>query len=253
MKIYFAESSTEAIEPLHRAGVENFLVSFFYQKQTKLIEKILEFNPKANIFFDSGAYSAMTQKQTIDMKEYVEFIKQYSKNLVTIVSLDVIGDQVQTKANYEIMRKMTDIDQKKLIPVFHGREDLEYLDYYCSKSDYVAVGGLVAYRFDQRPLFNMVNHILERIPKGKKVHLFGVTSHPLLMRYGGKLFSVDSSSANRRIVYSASPNVTGMMKFTNSMAYRISVDDAANLQQYAAKRLLQVEREVNDYWSAKGN
>jgi hypothetical protein len=57
--------------------VQNYLVSYWYDKNVKLISTIRKSFPKSNIILDSGAFSAMTQGLVIDVDEYIEFCHKH--------------------------------------------------------------------------------------------------------------------------------------------------------------------------------
>ena len=48
-------------------------------------------NNKVELFLDSGAFSAFTQKVTIDIQEYIAFIKEHEDIIDVYANLDVIG------------------------------------------------------------------------------------------------------------------------------------------------------------------
>ena len=54
---------------------------------------------KINLFLDSGAYSAWSKGVTIDIDEYISFIKKNIKYITVYANLDVIGDPEATYRN----------------------------------------------------------------------------------------------------------------------------------------------------------
>jgi hypothetical protein len=155
-----------------------------------------------DIFLDSGAFSAMTQGIEIDIQEYIDFIKRYEKSLEVYANLDVIGidgrppDRESAEmgiANQRIMEKAG----LRPIPVFHFREPFDILEQFVAEYDYIALGGAVG--FSASVLIPWLDKCFRDIicdPKTGiprvRIHGFGITSIPLLLRY--PWYSVDSSS-----------------------------------------------------------
>jgi len=60
---------------------------------------------KLDIFLDSGAFSAYTQKAVIKLDDYIAFIKKYAKYITVYANLDVIGDAEATLKNQKLMER----------------------------------------------------------------------------------------------------------------------------------------------------
>ena len=105
MKIFFVENNPPGINTCSDMGVKNFLISYWYERQLNLIDKVYSCTEKPNIFLDSGAYSAMTQDITIDIDEYIDFCKENKSRVSLIACLDVIGDPEASRENFDIMTK----------------------------------------------------------------------------------------------------------------------------------------------------
>ncbi len=147
---------------------------------------------KVNLFLDSGAFSAFTKGITIDIQEYIAFIKENQEVIQVYANLDVIGDPQGTLQNQQTM------EQAGLnpLPCFHYGEDIEYLKYYLQKYPYIALGGMVPISTkDLIPWLDSLfaDYICDTngLPK-TKIHGFGLTSLTLMLRY--PWFSVDSTS-----------------------------------------------------------
>jgi hypothetical protein len=93
---------------------------------------------KIKVFLDSGAYSAWTSKKTINLKDYISFIKDCEPFLDTYVNLDVIPgtiDRMRTMedvkasaaASYRNLQIMKDAGLRPL-PVFHQQEHYSWLE-----------------------------------------------------------------------------------------------------------------------------
>jgi len=147
---------------------------------------------EVDLFLDSGAFSAWTKGITIDLQEYIDFIKKNEQYLEHYAVLDVIGDAEATYKNQKEMERQG----LKPIPCFHYGEDFQWLKYYMDKYDYVALGGLVG-----KPKVELTEHLdkawriicdtPKNLPK-TKIHGFGITSIQFLLRY--PWYSVDSTS-----------------------------------------------------------
>lgn len=145
---------------------------------------------KIDLFLDSGAFSAFTQKIEIDIYEYIKFIKENKKYINVYANLDVIGDAVGTLKNQKIMEKAG----LHPIPCFHFKEDFSYLENYVDNYEYIALGGVAqAGRKVTEWMDLCFDVICGKNGKPKtKVHGFAVTSLRLMLRY--PWYSVDSTS-----------------------------------------------------------
>ena len=153
---------------------------------------------KAQVFLDSGAFSAKSLGVDIDINHYCDYIKQnldiikVEDGVVMASVLDGIGDALKTWQNQLYMEQQG----AKPLPCFHFGEDERYLEWYIERYPYITIGGLVRTKAED------VMWWLDRIwnkylvdgsghPK-LKVHAFGVTTISLMERY--PWHSVDSSS-----------------------------------------------------------
>lgn len=150
-------------------------------------------NNLIKLFLDSGAYSAYSQGITIDIQEYIQFIKKYEDKLEVYANLDVIGDAAATFKNQVTMERAG----LKPLPCFHYGDDFSWLKKYLSRGhEYMALGGMVPIsNADLLPWLDELwsNHLTdaEGLPI-IKIHGFGMTSFQLMLRY--PWFSVDSTS-----------------------------------------------------------
>lgn len=146
---------------------------------------------KVDLFLDSGAFSAKTQGITIDIQDYISFIKEHEAVLNVYANLDVIGDPIGTRKNQRIMERAG----LSPLPVFHFGEDPEkYLKPLINKYEYICIGGMVK----SGELVTFLDNIFSKyicdengFPK-VKIHGFGLTSLRLMLRY--PWFSCDSTS-----------------------------------------------------------
>ena len=92
-----------------KSSTGNILHSYhaFRKLSTEKIETWLDTLYEAGILIvlDSGAFSAYTLGDTIDIDEYAKFRIKYSKYIAYAFTLDVIGDPTQTYENYVYLKK----------------------------------------------------------------------------------------------------------------------------------------------------
>lgn len=152
-----------------------------------------------DLFLDSGAFSAFTQGTTIDIEEYISFIKQFEKHFTVYANLDVLNDPKATLQNQKIMERAG----LHPLPCFHCGEPIKYLLHYLDNYDYIALGGMAtSLSGNGPPSAAMRSSWFDKIfseyicaPDGMprvKVHGFGMTSLTLMTRY--PWYSVDSTS-----------------------------------------------------------
>lgn len=174
----------------------NILESWHYVGKQSFVDHMR--NNKAQIFLDSGAFSAWTLGVTLSIHEYCDYIKKNADILrvedgaVMASVLDGIGDPLQTWRNQLQMEELG----VRPLPCFHFGEDEKYLEWYVQNYDYITLGGMVGK--SATTLTTWLDRIWPRYmldgsgrPK-LKVHAFGITSIPIMEAY--PWFSCDSSS-----------------------------------------------------------
>lgn len=207
-----------------RDGVEWFLESYHYIHRQRAVDKIRREGVK--VFLDSGAFSAFSLGAEVDLPKYCDYILR-NLDIIEHVDgqplasvLDAIGSADGTWMN---QRAMEDRGVRPL-PCYHYGEPDEVLQYYVANYSYITIGGMVPISTPQLKLW------LDRIWKdyltddhGRplvKVHGFGLTSLPLMLRY--PWYSVDSSTwvqwaANGMVLV---PGTTGQVDVSNKSSRR---------------------------------
>jgi hypothetical protein len=153
---------------------------------------IMPENNKVELFLDSGAFSAWTQKKEINLKDYIQFIKE-NENVITVyANLDVIGDDEATWKNQRIMEKAG----LHPLPVYHFNDDIKHLHYCIANYEYFCLGGMARHTTNLRTMFldkcfQFICNTKDNIPNNK-IHGFGMTSLTLMLRY--PWYSIDSTS-----------------------------------------------------------
>jgi hypothetical protein len=152
----------------------------------------------AQIFLDSGAFSAYTLGAVLSVADYCDYIVR-NKDIIrtdgTCVMasvLDGIGDPLQT------YRNQIEMEWRgcRPLPCFHAGEDERYLEWYVQNYEYITLGGMVGSSTKQLCIW--LDRIWDRyLTDGSghprlKVHGFGITAIPIMERY--PWHSCDSSS-----------------------------------------------------------
>lgn len=168
------------------------LLSYWYYKDADLDALFAKYftKPYPDVFADSGAFSAMSQKVEVNIDEYAEWIKRY-KHLFSVYSnLDVIGDPEATLKNQTILEDRHGLEPR---PVVHAASNYTPLEYYLSKGyKYIALGGLVPYAAQPKLRMRYLIKAFQMAGKDAVFHGFGVTSWEVMSQL--PWYSVDSSS-----------------------------------------------------------
>ena len=197
MKTYFAGVPGGGTSGLCRRERELMLLwdkrLWTYYWLTKDNGIMPETKNKVELFLDSGAFSAWSQGKEINIQDYISFIKEHEDVIDVYANLDVIGDPKSTWRNQQIMEQTG----LKPLPVFHYGEDEKWLRRYLDKNyDCISLGGMVP--ISTSNLIPWLNRLFSKYLTDSegvsiiKVHGFGLTSLPLILRY--PWYSVDSTS-----------------------------------------------------------
>ena len=176
--------------------IPHILESYHYVGKQKFVDEMRTNN--AQIFLDSGAFSAFTLGVDISVADYSEYIKRnmdiirVEDNVVMASVLDGIGDPLQTWRNQLEM----ELRGAKPLPCFHAGEDERYLEWYVKNYEYITLGGMVGSSTKQLCIW--LDRMWDRyLTDGSgrariKIHGFGITAIPIMERY--PWYSCDSSS-----------------------------------------------------------
>ena len=176
--------------------IPHILESYHYVGKQKFVDEMR--TNAAQIFLDSGAFSAFTLGVHISVEDYCEYIKRnrdiirVEDNVVMASVLDGIGDPLQTWRNQLEM----ELRGAKPLPCFHAGEDERYLEWYVQNYEYITLGGMVGSSTKQLCIW--LDRMWDRyLTDGSgrariKVHGFGITAVPIMERY--PWYSCDSSS-----------------------------------------------------------
>lgn len=189
MLLYFAGDRPWKQEKRLNKFWDYRLWSYYFITQKEMDDK----KKKVELFLDSGAFSAWSQKSSINIKEYIAFIKENEHLIDVYANLDVIGNSKASWRNQRIMEKAG----LKPMPVYHLEDPIEDLHKCVEEYEYFGLGGMArgvrAYtrREYLDKCFNIICDTPDRMPKCK-VHGFGMTSLTLMLLY--PWYSVDSTT-----------------------------------------------------------
>lgn len=142
-----------------------------------------------NKFLDSGAFSVWTRGVDVNLEDYIKFLQERGSDFEVCANLDVIGNGQASFENWKIMSK-AGLD---ILPVYHIGTDEKYLKKYLEKTNYVALGSGVITKMSMKMRVRAFGYIWDKyLRKDVKVHGFGITAIPLLMRF--PWYSVDSTA-----------------------------------------------------------
>lgn len=162
------------------------LTSFAYAHD-HLTGSLIEHNDIVALTIDSGAFTAYQMGKPIVLGDYCRWLKELKTSLVLdhYITLDVIGDPVETRRNtFRMMKKGL-----KPMPVFtRGAKADDMETYYKECYNVVCIGGLVGTPNNREHL----KQVMDTMVKGRKVHWLGFTDTDFVRYF--KPTSCDSSS-----------------------------------------------------------
>lgn len=177
-------------------NVPHVLESWHYVGKQSYVDHMR--NDGAQVFLDSGAFSAYTLGVSLSVEEYCDYIKRNidiirveDGNVMASV-LDGIGDPLQTYRNQLEMEARG----VRPLPCFHAGEDERYLEHYVANYDYITLGGMVGSSTQQLMIWldrMWDRYLVDGAGRPRcKVHGFGITAVPIMEAY--PWYSCDSSS-----------------------------------------------------------
>lgn len=200
------------------------------------------------IFLDSGAFSVMTGKATVDLDAYCSFLLNNKYKVTVYANLDVIGDAYQTNKN-QIYMESLGLDP---LPTFHNGSDYKHLYELLEKYDYIGLGGLVPIARRKDVLFKHLDRCFSIIMKENpniRIHGWGMTGRDVVFRY--PFYSVDSTSwlmggkFRQRGIY----NYRGLRSKKDELAVVMEYHD---LNIANAKALYKMICEATSLWTKRG-
>ena len=195
------DGSTAPSEALVSAGHEKHLMSYHYRSTENTTFKGAWRDLRPRVLIDSGAFSAWISGKPIRPEDYGEwalkFDMRWREKMASLhfINLDVIGDQIGTWKNQEILERMG-MDP---VPVITQGADRKHLEHALERYDYICLGGLVPLATQKKQMrgwldrcFKTIMQYAEKQGRLTRVHLLGVTQAWVLNRY--PCYSTDSSA-----------------------------------------------------------
>jgi hypothetical protein len=195
MKVYLAGEFSDNDGDIQLRMSRRLFSYWYHHKGAQPSEEVLiAFNKyKLDLFLDSGAFTAFTQKVDIQPKDYAAYYHNVRHMFTVCSSLDAIGNP---ERSYELLKELEALGCK-VQPVYHAREDPRWLCKYIEEGyDYIFIGGMVPettnwLRFWLDDLFAKYLTQSDGTPR-VRLHGFGLTDQALMFRY--PWYSVDSTS-----------------------------------------------------------
>ena len=200
MKLYYVAQRNMSFVPHLRTikeetGIDPFpiklLLSYFFLKKTsldKVFENVLEPH-EIDLFIDSGAYSAFTQRVRIDVEKYADWIKKNQHWMTQYANLDVKHSATEGEYNLRFLEK----EGLSPIPVWHGGESAGALSKMASQYNHIAIGGIVGKEVKRTGLTKFLQAVSNIVKdNGSKAHMFGVGNWNTLSKVD--FHSADSTS-----------------------------------------------------------
>lgn len=176
---------------------QNILTTFWETKKWRKSTALFLFRKKfkfKRLFLDCGAYSAWTQGKSIDLNEYMNYLKLNQGVITEYPQLDVKDDFKATVRNLKIMEAFG----LNPIPVFHMTNmPVSYFkELVDSGYKRIAIGALAGEKGgdNSKKFEEMFDYIVDK-KTGEvrcKLHAFGVTTLSVLLKY--PFWSADSTS-----------------------------------------------------------
>lgn len=176
-----------------------------------------------DVIVDSGAFSAYTSGQTIDVDTYAAWLAGWKDVATAAFSLDVIGDPVASLRNYR--RLAAAGTGVPIVPVFHAGSAARHLDALLDEgARYIGFGGLVEHYQKKAAVMRWAAWNLKRCADaGAAVHGLGFTASATRDL---PFYSVDSSTwvmAGRRgflCCFNPARGIVQQTQFRNPVSIR---------------------------------
>jgi ribosomal protein S15P/S13E len=210
-----------------------------------------------DIIIDSGAFTAFTTGKQVNIKDYVDWALRLKGqwesqlNSLHFMNLDVIGDQNESWVNHAKIEALG----LKVMPIVTFNADRTHLERALDNYDYLALGGLVPYARQKVKLQQWLDYcfaiVMERYRKNgvmPKIHLLGITSKWVLMRY--PCYSVDSSAWISSLRFGGG-EVAGLKKVPRYTHSEASYEANIHVLREAIKDVQQTERTATELWRSR--
>lgn len=186
------------LQHTHRKHIDNYISKEF----------------KGQLFVDSGAYTAHTKGQKVDVNDYIEFLNKRGEHLTCFAQLDTIPGEYRKKKTLKQLQDAPEqswenflymyehVDYKeKIIPIVHQGENLRHLsrmlewrDADGNAIDYIGLSPANDLPTSKKiPWFSQCFWIIKNSSNPNvKTHAFGMTALDVLESF--PFYSADSTS-----------------------------------------------------------
>src|SRR5487761_2695056 len=214
-----------------------------------------------DLMLDSGAFTAWRKKSSVDLEEYINYIRKNCEHIDIAVNLDVIPGEfgrVPEPAEVEASAQqgwnnMLTMEAEGIfpMPVFHMGESFKWLHRMIEHgSRYIGISPANDRTTNEKILW--LDRVFVEIVDSKgwpvvKTHAFGVTSVPILFRY--PWYSADSAAwvftaATGGIMVPKSKN--GFFNYSEK-PYVVSVSTREKEKSGSSTHFLQMSDAIKEY------
>lgn len=208
------------------------LVSYFYRSSWETVRACIKYR---HWVLDSGAFTADSSGQPIDLQEYIDFCAQHLESdplLRAVFALDVIGDPEATMRNVEEMHAQG----VPAIPTVHITSPTEAM-VEMKRYRKVALGGMVQRHSSWRHAFcEQAFSVLWP----KWIHGFGLAAEDVLMRF--PFASCDATS------WETVPARFGRFRSLGKTTLRGMKSSATTNYRCEVDAFLRLERRLQSLW-----
>lgn len=171
----------------------NVLISYAYlygEKELLALTRERCEKGEINLMIDSGAFTKFNTKKTlshINVKDYTAWLKDYAWMSEKYVMLDVIGNEVQSRKNYEYMLSQG-LNPMYVVTLFD--KDYDYINGAVSRNADICVAGGATNKSDW--MTKRFQDIYRKTDKRARMHGLGYFTFPRMLQLN--LTSIDASS-----------------------------------------------------------
>ena len=251
-KLYFVVTSNSALQLIKQSNAKNILISFFYLKKDKKLQKAILEEKNMNILIDSGLFSffsLLKDKITDDeiskyCKEYQNYIKS-TCNLEQFkgyfeLDLDLIDKDYHSYVK-PIQKRLLDITNKIILICQKGRtiEDIEEMckqNIHCIAIPFAS--DIERVYFDYQLIIDIAHQ------HNKRVHLLGCADQ----NYLNDVEQSDSSTWARASAFGEQNIMVGneLKRFHWSETDLINKDDAKQRSIDCVNEFLKMQKYINE-------
>jgi hypothetical protein len=184
MQFYFSGiSNHSAYKLLEAAGVQHLMADPFDQKHIPAM--------RDHLALDSGAYRAFKRGLSLDLEEYLAFVRSHGP-FDFAVSLDKIGDHQVTRGNWERLRRLRSDDDPQFTPVFQWGGERDDLKRYLDEAPVVGIGGLATLmRNKHEQMLGQLGELCSIYQN--RFHIFGINWLKAIIELESLIVSGDTS------------------------------------------------------------